>query len=152
MTPQQTDLQWMNKALSLAAEAAECGEVPVGALVVSEGVCIGQSFNAPISRVDPTAHAEISALRAAAKEVGNYRLPGATLYVTIEPCMMCAGALIHARIKRLVFGAREPRAGVISSNMRVLEQSFFNHRIEWQEGVCADQCASMMKAFFSQRR
>ena len=120
---------WMRAALELAQEAADQGEVPVGAVVVREGKIIGRGCNAPITKVDPTAHAEINALREAAMTAGNYRLPGATLVVTVEPCTMCAGALLHARIETLVFGAREPRAGAVFSSAKVLENPGLNHRV-----------------------
>ena len=120
---------WMRAALELAQEAADQGEVPVGAVVVREGKIIGRGCNAPITKADPTAHAEINALREAAMTAGNYRLPGATLVVTVEPCTMCAGALLHARIETLVFGAREPRAGAVFSSAKVLENPGLNHRV-----------------------
>jgi tRNA(adenine34) deaminase len=147
-----TDATWMARALVLAQEAARAGEVPVGALVVRDGEVLGEGWNRPIVSHDPTAHAEIAALRAAAQACGNYRLPGATLYVTIEPCAMCAGALVHARIARLVFGAREPRAGAVVSNVQLLDQSFLNHRVAWEEGVCATEAAALLQAFFRERR
>jgi len=126
--------------------------VPVGAVVVLDGAIVGQGFNRPIRSLDPTAHAEIVALRAAAVQVGNYRLTGATLYVSIEPCAMCAGALVHARIGRLVFGAREPKAGAVVSTARLLEHAAFNHRVEVVEGVLADEAATVLRDFFASRR
>jgi tRNA(adenine34) deaminase len=146
------DAGWMGRAIELAREAARAGEVPVGALVVREGVMLGEGWNRPIVSHDPTAHAEVAALRAAAKATSNYRLPGATLYVTIEPCAMCAGALIHARIARLVFGAREPRAGAVASNLQLLDAPFLNHRVEWNEGVRATEAADLLRDFFRARR
>ena len=149
---QDEDEYWMRRALALARQGALAGEVPVGAVVVREGTLLGEGWNAPIGRCDPSAHAEIVALRAAALASGNYRLPGATLYVTIEPCAMCAGALMHARVARLVFAAREPRAGVVASNAGLLDAGFFNHRMAWAEGVCADEAAQLMRDFFRDRR
>ena len=142
----------MHEALRLAARAAALGEVPVGAVVVLDGVIVGRGYNRPISGVDPTAHAEIVALRQAAAYLGNYRLTGADLYVTIEPCTMCAGALVHARIARLVFGAREPRAGAVVSAAQVLAAPGLNHRVEVVEGVCADEAQRLMQEFFKERR
>ena len=146
------DEYWMRRALALARQGAAAGEVPVGAVVVRDGVAIGEGWNAPIGHHDPSAHAEIVALRAAAQAVENYRLVGSTLYVTIELCAMCAGALMHARVARLVFAAREPRAGVVVSNAGLLDAAFFNHRIAWSEGVCADEAARLMQDFFRSRR
>lgn len=146
------DSHWMRQALALAAAAGEQGEVPVGALVVREGEVLGEGFNAPIGSHDPTGHAEIRALRDAATRMGNYRLPGSTLYVTIEPCTMCVGAMIHARVSRLVFGAREPRAGAVISRLRLLDENHYNHRVRWQEGVLAEESAALITAFFRSRR
>lgn len=147
------DDYWMQRALELAREGAAAGEVPVGAVVVLGDVCIGEGSNQPISGCDPTAHAEVIALRAAARQVGNYRLPGSTLYVTIEPCTMCVGALVHARISRLVFGAREPRAGAVCSAFSLLDNDkAYNHRIDWTAGVLEQDCADLMTAFFKSRR
>ncbi|HLR17318.1 MAG TPA: tRNA adenosine(34) deaminase TadA [Alcanivoracaceae bacterium] len=143
---------WMRKALALAEQAAEQGEVPVGAVVVIEDECVGQGFNAPISTQDPTAHAEIVALRDAAKNLNNYRLVGATLYVTIEPCTMCFGALMHSRIKQLVYGATEPRAGVCESQLQLPQQHFYNHQLAVQGGVLAPESAQLLRSFFAQRR
>ena len=150
--PAERDQYWMSRALELAGRAAEQGEVPVGAVVVLEGRELGSGFNRPIGAADPTAHAEIQALRAAARAHGNYRLAGATLYVTIEPCTMCAGALVHARISRLVFGAREPKAGAVRSCRRLLEHPEFNWRVSVDEGILASDCAKLMSAFFATRR
>jgi tRNA(adenine34) deaminase len=148
----QDDQLWMGRALALAEQAARCGEVPVGALVVRDGVVLGEGYNRPILATDPTGHAEINALRDAAARQGNYRLPGATLYVTIEPCTMCFGALIHARIARLVYGAAEPRAGVCESRLNLPEQRFYNHRIEVIGGIEAAAAADLMRRFFRTRR
>jgi tRNA(adenine34) deaminase len=146
------DVQAMRRALQLAERAAAEGEVPVGAVVVMDGRIVGQGFNRPIRAQDPTAHAEIVALRSAAAQVGSYRLTGADLYVTIEPCLMCAGALVHARIARLVFGAREPRAGAVVSMLRALELPHINHRVEVVEGVLAEEASALLRAFFAARR
>jgi tRNA(adenine34) deaminase len=143
---------FMRRALELAAEAARRGEVPVGAVVVLDGSAIGEGFNQPIGAHDPTAHAEIVAMRAAAARVGNYRLTGATLYVTIEPCQMCVGAMVHARIARVVYGAREPKAGAIESAMRAHEHPALNHRLEAVGGVLEDECRAVMQRFFEERR
>jgi tRNA(adenine34) deaminase len=143
---------WMSAALDLARQAGEANEVPVGAVVVLDDEIVGRGFNQPISRQDPTAHAEIEALRDAARNLGNYRLPGATLVVTIEPCTMCAGALIHARVGHLIFGAREPRAGAVCSTAAVLDNQQLNHRLEVTEGVLADDCSRLMTEFFQSRR
>lgn len=148
----EEDVFWMRRALELAQTAARAGEVPVGAVVVRDGQMVGEGWNHPVSGVDPTAHAEIAALRAAASAVGNYRLPGSTLYVTIEPCAMCAGALVHARVERVVFAAREPRAGVVASNLRLLDADFLNHRVRWEEGPCALEAATLIREFFRGRR
>lgn len=142
----------MQAALELAAKAGEAGEVPVGAVVVRRGYIVGRGYNQPIGSNDPSAHAEICALRDAAGQLGNYRMPGCTLVVTVEPCTMCAGALIHARISQLVFGAREPRAGAVVSTASVLANRALNHRVEVVEGVLADECSEMMKKFFKERR
>lgn len=147
-----TDHYFMQQALLLAAKAEAQGEVPVGAVVVLNGEIIGQGWNRPISANDPTAHAEVLALRDAAQKLGNYRLPEATLYVTIEPCTMCAGALVHARIKRIVYGAPEPKAGVAHSNGCLFDQTYFNHQVEVVGGVLAEPCAATISGFFKRRR
>lgn len=152
MTTGSDDDQWMSRALALASQAAAQGEVPVGAVVVLDGREIGAGFNAPISGCDPTAHAEIRALRDAARRVGNYRLSGATLYVTLEPCTMCVGAIVHSRISRLVYGATEPKAGAVESARRTLDEPHFNWQVECAGGVLADQCSEAISAFFSSRR
>lgn len=143
---------WMQRALELADRAADLQEVPVGALVVRDGEVLGEGWNQVISARDPTAHAEIMALRAAALRVGNYRLPGTTLYVTLEPCSMCAGAMVHARIAQLVFAAGEPRAGVICSTCKMLDEPRFNHRVRWRGGVLAAESSHRLQAFFRERR
>lgn len=146
------DEKWMARALELAGEAARQGEVPVGAVVVMDGREVGAGFNAPISTCDPVAHAEIRALRDAAARVGNYRLPGATLYVTLEPCTMCAGAIVHSRISRLVFGAREPKAGAVESVRRTLQEPYLNWSVDVTGGVLQEACGRILSEFFSQRR
>ena len=146
------DEHFMRQALALAAEGAALGEVPVGAVLVQDDEIIGQGFNAPISRHDPSAHAEMVAIRAAAEAVQNYRLPGSTLYVTLEPCSMCAGLLVHARVARVVYGASEPRAGVAVSRGQFFAQEFLNHRVRVEGGVLAEECGAMLKAFFKARR
>src|SRR5262245_23815374 len=142
----------MRAALELAAEAGRRGEVPVGAVVVIDEAIAGEGFNQPIATHDPTAHAEIVALRDAGRRIGNYRLVGATMYVTIEPCQMCVGAMVHARIGRLVFGAPEPKAGAIESAMRAHEHPSLNHRMTAVGGVLEDECRRVMQQFFESRR
>ena len=142
----------MRRALELAACAEAEGEVPVGALVVMNAQIIGEGWNRPIVSQDPTAHAEIVALRAAATKLGNYRLTGATLYVTLEPCPMCAGAIVHARVARVVFGAADPLAGAAGSVFNLLESSALNHRVQLERGVLAEECSARLKAFFQARR
>ena len=142
----------MRAALEQALEAQRHGEVPVGAVVVLDGAIVGRGFNQPISSGDPTAHAEIVAIRAAATRVGNYRLTGATLCVTIEPCLMCVGALVHARIGTLVYGAPEPRSGAVVSTVRGGELPGHNHRFEVVSGVREEECRALMQAFFRDRR
>ena len=143
---------WMRCALELATRAEAEGEVPVGALVVLNEEIIGEGWNRPISSHDPTAHAEIVALRAAAAKLGNYRLTGATLYVTLEPCPMCAGAIVHARVARVVFGATDPLAGAAGSVFNLLESSALNHRVQLVGGVLAEECGTRLRAFFQARR
>lgn len=143
---------FMRAALDEARLAFDAGEVPVGALVVLDGTIVGRGFNRPISAVDPTAHAEIVALRDAARNVGNYRLVGATLVVTIEPCLMCVGAMVHARVATVVYGAAEPKAGAIESSCRAHENPSLNHRLQAVGGVLADECRALIQAFFQQRR
>ncbi|MEX2468414.1 MAG: tRNA adenosine(34) deaminase TadA [Pseudohongiellaceae bacterium] len=143
---------WMRLALEQAQLAAAADEVPVGAVLVRDGVLVAAGYNQPIRACDPTAHAEIVTLRNAARAVGNYRLPGSVLYVTIEPCTMCLGAVIHARVGTVVFAAREPRAGAVVSRQRLDEQQFYNHQPAVIEGVLATDCAALMQAFFAGRR
>ncbi len=146
------DQTFMRAALALAREAAAFDEVPVGAVVVLEGNIVGRGFNQPISRHDPTAHAEVMALRAAAAQLGNYRLPGATLYVTLEPCAMCAGAIMHARIDRVVFGARDPKTGAAGSVVDLFDEPRLNHHAVVEGGVLADECGVLLSGFFAARR
>lgn len=146
------DIEFMRLALAEAAQAADLGEVPVGAVVVRGGEVIGRGFNQPISSNDPSAHAEMVALREAARAEANYRLPGTTLYVTLEPCTMCAGLLVHSRVSRLVFGAAEPRSGAVISRSQVLDQSWFNHSVQVEGGVLAEECGAILKSFFKARR
>ncbi len=146
------DKDYMGLALDLAREAGAAGEVPVGALVVLEGEIVGRGFNQPIGRSDPTAHAEIMALRDAAVRLGNYRLPDCSLYVTLEPCAMCAGAIMHARIARVVFGARDPKTGVAGSIIDLFSEDRLNHHAEILGGVLEAECGGMLSAFFAARR
>jgi tRNA(adenine34) deaminase len=142
----------MREALRLAREGAGAGEVPVGALVTRAGEIIGRGANSPIARHDPTAHAEILALREAALRLGNYRLEDATLYCTLEPCVMCAGALVSARLARLVFGARDLRFGGVRSKFQLADSEILNHRLEIVEGVMAAECVELLRGFFGERR
>lgn len=146
------DQFWMQHALQLAKQAAAEGEVPVGAVLVRNNEVIGEGWNRPIASHDPTGHAEINALRAAANRIGNYRLIDTTLYVTLEPCVMCAGAIIHARVKRVVYGATEPKTGAVVSVFDVLTDQRHNHRPTVMGGIMADQCANQLQAFFKARR
>ena len=148
----ERDAAMMRLAITQAKMAEQAGEVPVGAVLAREDEVLGVGYNQPIGANDPTAHAEIVALRDAALSERNYRLPGTTLYVTLEPCAMCAGALMHARVARLVIGTREPRAGVVRSQLGLLDESFFNHRIDILEGVLREECSELLKSFFAQRR
>jgi tRNA(adenine34) deaminase len=148
----EIDEKFMRQALDLALEAERAGEVPVGAVVVLNGRVIGRGRNAPIGRNDPLAHAEILAIREAAGAAGNYRLDGATLYSTLEPCVMCAGALVAARIERLVFGARDLRFGGVRSKFQIADSELLNHRVKIEEGVLGAECAEMMQRFFAARR
>ena len=143
---------YMREALNLAGRAEQLGEVPVGALVVREGQILGRGHNQPVGSGDPTAHAEIVALREAARTVGNYRLPGAQLFVTLEPCLMCAGACLHARIQTLVFGARDPKTGAVRSLLQVLDDPRHNHRIDIVEGILGEDCSRKVSDFFRKRR
>ena len=147
-----TDQDFMAQAMELAVQAAQIGEVPVGALVVHEGQIIGQGYNQTISAHDPCAHAEIMALRQAAQAIGNYRLSGCDLYVTLEPCTMCVGAIIHARIQRLVYAATEPKAGAVVSQLQLLSLPHYNHIVQVESGLMADESSAMLSKFFKQRR
>jgi tRNA(adenine34) deaminase len=143
---------YMREALDLARRAEAAGEVPVGVVVVVGGVVTGRGYNAPISTHDPTAHAEMLALREAAAHAGNYRIEDATLYCTLEPCVMCAGALVAARVRRLVFGARDLRFGGVRSKFRIADSDLLNHRVEVIEGPLAPECVELLQAFFARRR
>jgi tRNA(adenine34) deaminase len=147
-----SDADFMRKALELARQAGRADEVPVGAVLVHEGTIIGKGHNAPIGLNDPTAHAEIQALREGAAALGNYRLEGTTLYVTMEPCVMCAGALVNARVSRLVFGTRDLRFGGVRSKFRLADSDLLNHRVEVVEGVLGAECVELVKQFFAARR
>jgi tRNA(adenine34) deaminase len=147
-----TDSEYMQTALELASQAALAGEVPVGAIVVKDGVVIGRGFNAPIELHDPSAHAEIQAMRDAAKTLGNYRLVGCTLYVTIEPCAMCAGAIQHAHIAQLVYGASDPKTGACGSVVNLMTEPRLNHHTKVSGGVMAEECAAILSQFFASRR
>ena len=146
------DEEYMRMALELAREAAGVGEAPVGAVIVMDGRVVGRGRNSPIALNDPTAHAEILAMREASAALHNYRLPGAVMYVTLEPCVMCAGAMVAARMGRLVFGARDLRFGGVRSKFRIADSELLNHRIEIEEGVLGAECAELLKAFFTERR
>ncbi|WP_373889605.1 tRNA adenosine(34) deaminase TadA [Massilia sp. MB5] len=143
---------FMRAALVEAQKAWDLGEVPVGAVVVKGGAIIGRGYNQPIGRHDPTAHAEVMALRAAAEVLGNYRLPGCELYVTLEPCVMCSGAMMHARLARVVFGASDPKTGVCGSVLNLFEQEQLNHHTQTIGGVLAEDCANLLRSFFAARR
>lgn len=146
------DEHYMRVALELARQAGACDEVPVGAVLVRNGEIIGQGFNQPIRRLDPSAHAEIMALRDAAVRTGNYRLPESTLYVTLEPCVMCTGAIFHARVDRVVFGARDPKTGVAGSVIDLFANERLNHHARIEEGVLATECGQLLSSFFAARR
>ncbi|WP_313086255.1 tRNA adenosine(34) deaminase TadA [Pseudomonas sp.] len=146
------DESFMAEALALAAEGARLGEVPVGAVLVQDGKVIGRGYNCPISAHDPSAHAEMVAIRDAALSLQNYRLPGSTLYVTLEPCSMCAGLIVHARVQRVVFGATEPKAGVAVSRGQFFSSVFLNHQVLVEGGVMADACSQVLSEFFRARR
>jgi tRNA(adenine34) deaminase len=148
----EIDVVYMRRALDLARCGEAEGEVPVGAVVVADGRILAETWNRPVSLDDPTAHAEILALRAAGEALGNYRLAGATLYVTLEPCAMCAGAMVHARIARLVYGASDPKAGAAGSVFELLRAPALNHRVEVTGGVLAAECGELLRAFFQARR
>lgn len=146
------DLTFMRQALAQARVAQAAGEVPVGAVVVRAGVVMGSGYNAPISRQDPSAHAEIAALREAAQHLGNYRLPGCTLYVTLEPCAMCVGAMLHARIERLVYGASDPKTGACGSVVNLFGEPRLNHHTSLSTGVLKDECGRVLRDFFAAKR
>jgi len=146
------DEKWMSFALKQARKAEKEGEVPVGAILVKDDVVIARAHNKPISTNDPTAHAEIQLLRAAGEELKNYRLPGTTLYVTLEPCAMCLGAIMHARIERVVFGAHDPKTGVCGSSENFMEANCFNHKIDLASGVLENESKQLLKNFFNSRR
>jgi tRNA(adenine34) deaminase len=148
----ETDIYWMRHALRLAERAQAEGEVPVGAVLVKDARVIGEGWNQPILGHDPTAHAEIIALRAGAQALNNYRVVGATLYVTLEPCVMCAGAMIHGRVARLVYGAADPKTGAAGGVINIFDAPFVNHRIAYKCGVLADECGALLTAFFKTRR
>jgi tRNA(adenine34) deaminase len=151
-TDNVSDQKWIKKALLLAKEAAKQGEVPVGAVLVKDNVLIAEASNSPIKDNDPTAHAEITALRQGAKSLKNYRLPGTTLYVTLEPCIMCMGAIIHARIERLVIGASDPKSGAAFSIYNIGSDNLLNHSMIIESGICEDECRELLKSFFKSRR
>ncbi|UZJ45814.1 tRNA adenosine(34) deaminase TadA [Marinimicrobium sp. C6131] len=151
-TVHERDEYWMRRALSLAEQGARLGEVPVGAILVRDDSVLGEGFNQPIRAQDPTAHAEVVALRQAATLEQNYRLPDTTLYVTLEPCTMCIGALIHARVARLVYGTTEPKAGVVESRNQLAQTDYYNHWLAVQGGVLADACQQQLTEFFRRRR
>lgn len=148
----EIDEQWMRYAIRLAQRAARQGEVPVGAVLVKEGCCLAESWNAPIQNHDPTAHAEILAIRQAGLVERNYRLVDSTLYVTLEPCVMCMGAISHARIKRLVFGAFDPKRGAVCSALSLADTTFLNHKIDWRGGLFEAACADLLNEFFRLKR
>ena len=148
----QDDPDFMIRALALARAAGEVGEVPVGAVLVKDGIVVGEGHNHPLSTHDPTAHAEILALRDAGRRLGNYRLPGTTLYVTLEPCCMCVGALIHARVERVVFGAFDPKTGALGGALDLAAHGSHNHRLRVQGGVREQEAADLLRAFFRERR
>jgi len=147
-----TDAAWMEEALRLATQAEAAGEVPVGAIVVCDEKIVGRGFNRNRADNDPSAHAEMIALRQAGRAIGNHRLEGCTLFATIEPCAMCAGALVHARVRRLVYGASDPKAGAVHSVMQVVNHPKLNHQMEVTDGVMADTCGALLQKFFQSRR
>lgn len=148
----KTDEEYMQIALDEARKAFDADEVPVGAVVVSEGIILARAYNSPITNNDPSGHAEMLALRKAADELGNYRLNGASLYVTLEPCVMCAGAIIQARLSRLIFGARDPKSGAVVSLYNILKDERLNHQVEITEGILSDECGEILSRFFRQKR
>lgn len=148
----EQDEAWMRYALRLAGRADLLGEVPIGAVLVKNNQCLAEGWNSPIANHDATAHAEINALREAGKRIANYRLVGTTLYVTLEPCVMCMGAIVHARIKRLVFGAYDPKRGAVCNALSLADADFLNHSVSWQGGVLEAECSELLKDFFKGRR
>ncbi len=152
MGQEEKDKVFMARAYELAQHAAEQEEVPVGAVLVIDDQIIAEGWNCPIQSNDPSAHAEVIALRRGAEHIDNYRLINSTLYVTLEPCLMCVGAIVHARVKRLVFAADDPRAGAVKSAFQMLDQPALNHRVSWESGLLAEPCGSILKAFFKARR
>jgi tRNA(adenine34) deaminase len=148
----ELDLQFMQQALDQAKVAAAAGEVPVGAVLVRDGQVISSGFNQPISNSDPSAHAEMMALRSAAQDASNYRLPGTTLYVTLEPCTMCAGAMLHARVERVVFGAADPKTGAAGSVLNVFSEKQINHQTQVEGGIMSEECGQILRDFFKERR
>lgn len=152
MNQSDIDRNWMAHALEFADRSRMKGEVPVGALIVKDGVLIAEGWNQPIDKQDATAHAEIMAIRAAGRNLANYRIPGTTLYVTLEPCTMCAGAIIHARIARVVFGATDPRTGSAGSVIDIFSKDYHNHKVEVTGGILQDECGVVLKNFFKERR
>jgi tRNA(adenine34) deaminase len=148
----EADLDWMRHAIRLAQRAEQQGEVPIGAVLVKDERCIGEGWNKPIAEHDPTAHAEINAIRNAGAALANYRLPDTTLYVTLEPCVMCMGAISQARIERLVFGAYDPARGAVCHALNLAEADFLNHRLRWDGGVLTTECSNLLKDFFRKRR
>lgn len=149
---QTIDERWMQRALKLAQKAYEFGEVPVGAILIRGEAALGEGWNQPITACDASAHAEVVAIRQAGLAERNYRLPGSTLYVTVEPCTMCVGAIVHARVERVVYGTREPKAGAVESTNRLFEFPAFNHHVEFQGGVLAEACSELISSFFALRR
>ena len=147
-----SDEDWMRRAIALAQQAEQLGEVPVGAVLVRDGVCIAEAWNCPIKTHDPTAHAEIRALRLGGEQLANYRLVDTTLYVTLEPCIMCVGATVHARVKRLVYGADDPKRGAVVSALSLNKMTFLNHRLDYEQGILASECRQLLKSFFAQKR
>ncbi len=148
----EQDEAWMRHALRLAGRAEGLGEVPVGAVLVKDNKCIAEGWNSPIASNDPSAHAEINVLREAGRLIGNYRLVDTTLYVTLEPCVMCMGAIAHARVKRLVFGAYDPKRGAVCNALSLADADFLNHTVSWQGGILEADCSEMLKVFFKLRR
>ena len=146
------DEDWILYALELAKRAAQKGEIPVGAVIVYQGEVLGEGWNQPIASHDPTAHAEIQAIREAANRIGNYRLLNTILYATLEPCAMCAGAMVHARINRLVYGAHDPKAGAVKTRASLLDSVHLNHKVSWEGGILADSCGQVLTQFFKKKR